>query len=125
MGNWVNGDDLLYGGKGDDKLVGATGDRFIMTAGTDTVFGDKGRHGPVRPAGRRDHQADLSGRAAGGSGHGHFSADTKFTVTPTRRWPACGVLQALDSTGAVIATTNFSGIELVRALETIARLRSI
>jgi len=38
---WVNGDDLLYGGKGDDKLIGGTGDdRFVMTAGTDTVYGD-------------------------------------------------------------------------------------
>ena len=119
LGNWVNGDDLLYGGKGDDKLVGATGDdRFIMTAGTDTVFGDN-----EDGTGRFDLQADGTTKQIyqdvlqAEAGTGIFPADTKFTVTLDPAVAGKGVLQALDSTGAVIATTNFSGIELVRALE--------
>jgi hypothetical protein len=118
-GNWINGDDLLYGGKGNDTLVGATGDdRFIMSGGNDTVYGDNldgtGSFDLEKNGTTRDvYQDVLQAEEA------TFGTGTRFNVSldGTLYKNGVGKVLALDSTGTTVATTDFSGIELVRVLE--------
>lgn len=113
----LHGDDQLIGGDGNDIIKGLTGDdRIIGSKGTDTVDGggnDVGTDGVTAIA----YNDVLLFQ------EGDFGAGTKFTVTLDATLAANtnkGVVTAVDDKGAVLGTTTYTGIELVRTLSNTA-----
>ena len=114
--SWINGDDLLFGSKNSDTLIGKTGDdRFIMTAGTDTVYGDN-----QDGTGAFDLLADRTTKQfyqdVLQAEEATFGTGTRFSVTWTAPWPAR--VPCRRSTGAVSRRPASS--TLVRFSRTIA-----
>lgn len=111
---WINGDDLLIGGKGNDTINGGTGDdRIIMSAGTDVVDGG-GDIKAVKDVSYGEKFVDvLQAEEA------TFGAGTRFAVTLSGVIDAkgAGTVEALDSTGKSLGVTTFTNIETVRVLE--------
>lgn len=112
--DWINGDDLLYGGDGNDTINAGTGDdRIIVTKGTDTVDGGSNS---VNPDGTVKVYNDVLQAE-----ELVFGTGTSFTVTLDGTLGTAGkgkgTLESLDAAGAVVGTTAFTNIETVRVLE--------
>jgi hypothetical protein len=105
---WINGDDLLIGGKGDDTINGGTGDdRILASPGKDTV--DGGGNGSSPAAFTDTLQAEESA----------FGAGTVFTVKLDSTLGATGKgnLDAKAPASGLSGSTDFTNIEVVRVLE--------
>lgn len=93
------GNDVLFGGAGADYLDGGTGDEtFVMGLGSD-AFGD------TVAGGENSGDNDVLDLTAWG-----WSL-TNIIYDPSN--PENGTVEFLDSTGAVIGSMNFTGIEKV------------
>lgn len=131
--NWINGDDLLYGGEGNDIINAGTGDdRVMVSKGEDTVDGGANSINPS-PDGT-DTYVDPGADKLYGTGdeitrkgfqdvlqaeESVFGTGTYFKVTLDGKLGALGsgVLEAFDSAAANVGTTTFTQIENVRLLE--------
>jgi hypothetical protein len=111
---WINGDDLLYGGKGDDIIKAGTGDdRIIMSAGNDTVDGG----GDIKAVANVSYGEKFVDVLQ--AEEGTFGTGTHFTVTidGTIDAKGAGTIVAVGADGSTLGTTTFTNIETVRALE--------
>ncbi|WP_430464653.1 Hint domain-containing protein [Tabrizicola sp.] len=110
-----DGADLIYGGDGADTLFGGAGsDSLYGGAGNDVLSGGAGGDLLIGGSGSDTFIGGIGDTIIGGDGDNDvldLSAAGPYRIIKDPNNPGSGIVEFLNTSGAVIGTLTFSGIE--------------